>query len=348
MLDAVKGQNQRRKLLSCAPLLSVSQSNPKPRKYHISLNQQLSENTLYLRRVDVLLRPILEVAQFFGPSNPNHPFHNRNHVLVTQARDNSSYLSSHTSCNKQSHPHSFFYTLPRHELAIDLPPGFRSDVALGTSGVTAAKRTPCRTAVGGTSSEPIFTRLGDNMATTVSPTTVERSGSRRISSHSTPSRSQSSRVKSAVSPEPGRTNSTHRRRASRVEEVLPQLDYETSNVAAQTSRTSSHKDRPLPNRAESGRSASGHHHRSSSRYNSDMATTVANSGGPAPIVQPSESRHRSSGKSRTTIPAQTGNWVLGKTIGAGSMGKVKLARRVEGGEQVKINIVRGLRAWLIV
>lgn len=41
-----------------------------------------------------------------------------------------------------------------------------------------------------------------------------------------------------------------------------------------------------------------------------------------------------SGKSRTTIPAATGNWILGKTIGAGSMGKVKLARKAEGGEQV--------------
>jgi serine/threonine protein kinase len=65
-----------------------------------------------------------------------------------------------------------------------------------------------------------------------------------------------------------------------------------------------------------------------------MSTAVANSGGPAPVVTPQESRHGGRGKSRTTIPAQTGNWVLGKTIGAGSMGKVKLARRVEGGEQV--------------
>lgn len=180
------------------------------------------------------------------------------------------------------------------------------------------------------------------MATTVSPTTVERSGSRRVSSHSTPSRSQSTRVKSAIPADPGRNSSSHRRRTSGVEEILPQLDYETSNVAAQTSRRSSSKDRPLPNRGESGRSASGHHHKSSSRYNSEMATTVANSGGPAPIVTPSESRHRSSGKSRTTIPAQTGNWVLGKTIGAGSMGKVKLARRVEGGEQVNNHMVRDL------
>lgn len=65
-----------------------------------------------------------------------------------------------------------------------------------------------------------------------------------------------------------------------------------------------------------------------------MTTAVANGGGPAPVVTPVETRQGRSSKSRTTIPAQTGDWVLGKTIGAGSMGKVKLARRAEGGEQV--------------
>jgi hypothetical protein len=67
-----------------------------------------------------------------------------------------------------------------------------------------------------------------------------------------------------------------------------------------------------------------------------MATVAANSGGPAPVVAPVEMRQsgKPTGKSRTSIPAPTGNWVLGKTIGAGSMGKVKLARRAEGGEQV--------------
>lgn len=44
-------------------------------------------------------------------------------------------------------------------------------------------------------------------------------------------------------------------------------------------------------------------------------------------------------KKRTTITAQTGNWALGKTIGAGSMGKVKLAKNLETGEQVAIKIV---------
>jgi serine/threonine protein kinase len=40
-------------------------------------------------------------------------------------------------------------------------------------------------------------------------------------------------------------------------------------------------------------------------------------------------------KRRTTITApSTGTWTLGKTIGAGSMGKVKLAKHSETGEQV--------------
>ncbi|KAK7528678.1 uncharacterized protein IWZ02DRAFT_486702 [Phyllosticta citriasiana] len=47
----------------------------------------------------------------------------------------------------------------------------------------------------------------------------------------------------------------------------------------------------------------------------------------------------SSGRRRTTISAQTGQWALGKTIGAGSMGKVKLARNLETGEQVAVKIV---------
>ncbi|KAF8867339.1 Pkinase-domain-containing protein [Acephala macrosclerotiorum] len=71
-----------------------------------------------------------------------------------------------------------------------------------------------------------------------------------------------------------------------------------------------------------------------------MTTAVANGGGPAPVITPQESRHSGkTSKSRTTIPASTGNWVLGKTIGAGSMGKVKLARKIEGGEQVAVKIV---------
>lgn len=47
-----------------------------------------------------------------------------------------------------------------------------------------------------------------------------------------------------------------------------------------------------------------------------------------------------SSKRRTTIMApSTGQWALGKTIGAGSMGKVKLAKNAVSGEQVAVKIV---------
>lgn len=42
-------------------------------------------------------------------------------------------------------------------------------------------------------------------------------------------------------------------------------------------------------------------------------------------------------RSRTTIPTQSGKWILGKTIGEGSMGKVKLARKEDGSEQVRLS-----------
>ena len=123
-------------------------------------------------------------------------------------------------------------------------------------------------------------------------------------------------------------------------------DYETTNVARpHTSQRSSSRDAgayvvpSASSRVEIARSAQrneprpGHH-----RYSSDIPRT------------PASSRHASSHtpsrgdvpghdgtptmKKRTTVPAQTGVWSLGKTIGAGSMGKVKLAKHMETGEQV--------------
>jgi serine/threonine protein kinase KIN1/2 len=141
------------------------------------------------------------------------------------------------------------------------------------------------------------------MATTsaVSPASLDRSSSRRHQSHSTPSRSHSTR-KTTVPP----TTDTIREGSSRhrgvIQEILPREDYETSNLVAQTSRRSSDRDRPLPTRTESTRSGS-HHHRHSS-HRSEMTTSAANGGGPAPIVTPMESRHSGRGKSRTTIPGK--------------------------------------------
>ncbi|KAK8120999.1 hypothetical protein PG999_005119 [Apiospora kogelbergensis] len=74
-------------------------------------------------------------------------------------------------------------------------------------------------------------------------------------------------------------------------------------------------------------------------------TAVANNGGPAavpPVMQAANEARASGAKQRTTrtsIPTQSGKWILGKTIGAGSMGKVKLARKEDGTEQVACKII---------
>lgn len=184
-------------------------------------------------------------------------------------------------------------------------------------------------------------------ATSMSPAMLETQGmSRHESQGSTsrrdersyaqPSRTQSTRSRpSAAAPSPARANSSSQTRPTsrRVEEILPQQDYETSNVAATKRRSA---DRPPSHSHESTRSA---HQRTSSRHYqpSDMASSATtNGGGPAPMVVPLEQKNSGrQGRSRTVIPAQTGHWLLGKTIGAGSMGKVKLAKRAEGGEEVR-------------
>ncbi|KAG9245609.1 serine/threonine protein kinase-like protein Kin1 [Calycina marina] len=184
------------------------------------------------------------------------------------------------------------------------------------------------------------------MSTTTSttPNAVERSRSTRYTQthQSIPSRSHSTRTKATAYLSPQQPSSSHQTSSSRhraVEQVLPQANNETSNVT-RTSRRSSSKDRPLTQSSEPQRTPTGHRRHHSRQPTSEMATAAANSGSPAPVVAPMESRHGGrSSKSRTTIPAPTGNWVLGKTIGAGSMGKVKLARRIEGGEQVACKII---------
>jgi len=152
------------------------------------------------------------------------------------------------------------------------------------------------------------------MATTsVLPSSVERSTSRRHQ-QSVSSRSHSTRTKSSeVPPSPSRVERqpSSRHRAA----VGEHNNDETVNVAAQSSRRSSSRDRPQPSRTESSRSATGHHRHRSTHSRDTMATSVANGAGPAPIVSAQESRQSGkSGKSRTTIPAPSGTFVLGKTV----------------------------------
>lgn len=129
-------------------------------------------------------------------------------------------------------------------------------------------------------------------------------------------------------------------------------DYEASNVIrTPSSRRSSSRDRSHPistmKRSESTRDSRhtptrpGH-----SRHSSHISATVAAAAlangasgagsSSAGKLQSDAASHGngSSNKKRTTVTAQTGQWTLGKTIGAGSMGKVKLAKNLETGEQV--------------
>jgi serine/threonine protein kinase KIN1/2 len=126
-------------------------------------------------------------------------------------------------------------------------------------------------------------------------------------------------------------------------------DHETTNVARRPStRRSSSRDGPSDQQyyAEPAR---GHHRErsrpGSSRNSTDMSqvTTVVANGSSVPSQagppsahgeRPTTSGHPSMGRRRTSITTTTGTWSLGKTIGQGSMGKVKLAKNIETGEQV--------------
>ncbi|KAI0395525.1 hypothetical protein F5Y17DRAFT_194116 [Xylariaceae sp. FL0594] len=141
-----------------------------------------------------------------------------------------------------------------------------------------------------------------------------------------------------------------------IQDILPQQDYETSHVAHQPKRNSSKDRRPPVSRGADSKSL---HRRASTRsshssHHSDMATATAapvttvgsnhTSGAAAvpPVMQAAADARATGAKQRTTrtsIPTQSGKWLLGKTIGAGSMGKVKLARKEDGTEQVACKII---------
>ncbi|KAF2199404.1 protein kinase kin1 [Delitschia confertaspora ATCC 74209] len=195
-------------------------------------------------------------------------------------------------------------------------------------------------------------------AAPTSPAIVRASStSRRPQPSDRPHRSQSTTARPITQqpPSPHRSVShTHSQAQGRPAPASPQAnlanvarkDFEQSTIAApSSSHRSSSRDRthngPAPSRTDSTRS---NHHPSRaphSRYASDASAASAmpingvavdNARG-APVAPPTSKR-------RTTISApNTGVWSLGKTIGAGSMGKVKLAKNAATGEQVAVKIV---------
>lgn len=194
-------------------------------------------------------------------------------------------------------------------------------------------------------------------ASTTTPAMV-RSSSRRQPPYATPSddrprRAPSNASKPATTPGGlSRSNSQTRPSSSQQTALaaVARRDHETTNVARpqSSSHRSSSRDgsyaTPTPKRTDSTResrySSSRPNH---SRNNSRMSAAEPSTAAAPPIQNPTGTRfhpdtapHGSSAstKRRTTVTAQTGEWSLGKTIGAGSMGKVKLAKNLETGEQV--------------
>ena len=168
-----------------------------------------------------------------------------------------------------------------------------------------------------------------------------------------PTRSQSvaNRQQAPSSPLPTRSTSVSRPPSSSRPAQLANVarkDFEQINVAhpsgsfsRSSSMTRSNSERS-PAQPESPRSP---HQRTSSRSRESRYTSETPSDSRAQpngtsadtssrTVQSADARRR-----RTTVTAQTGQWSLGKTIGAGSMGKVKLARNLDSGEQVAIKVV---------
>ncbi|QIX02090.1 hypothetical protein AMS68_007607 [Peltaster fructicola] len=138
-------------------------------------------------------------------------------------------------------------------------------------------------------------------------------------------------------------HATHARSPSGNLDNVARHDYEqTSLVRSSSGRRSESNDRPMqhvnPTRTESTRTTSGHS-RTTSRYNDQPQATPTPNGTAAPETRTNSSGQTQTLRRRTTIDSSTGVWELGKTIGAGSMGKVKLARNRDTGEQVAVKIV---------
>ncbi|KAI1995441.1 Serine/threonine-protein kinase [Ophidiomyces ophidiicola] len=118
---------------------------------------------------------------------------------------------------------------------------------------------------------------------------------------------------------------------------------DTGNTRRSSSRDRS-QDPNLPYRTDSRSYRPSSSRPSYSQNSSSMPGTATVADGYAPGHAPHHIPPNGSGitnqtRRRTTIAASSGQWALGKTIGAGSMGKVKLAKNTETGEQAAVKII---------
>ncbi|KAJ5767212.1 uncharacterized protein N7511_004828 [Penicillium nucicola] len=126
-------------------------------------------------------------------------------------------------------------------------------------------------------------------------------------------------------------------------ESVARRDFEASNVARMPSRREASSDRSQERPSTARTETTRRHQRQPSsqrqRESFDMASTSATQEPAQSATGTSAPAAAAAPRRRTTITTPTGQWALGKTIGAGSMGKVKLAKNTETGEQVAIKIV---------
>lgn len=174
------------------------------------------------------------------------------------------------------------------------------------------------------------------MSAATSPAVIPRTPSnvRRHHSHATSAdRPQTTPTRADLPPSPSHHSAhsqPHSRSASA--SAAPQLanvarhDHEQSNLARPSS---SRQPSDAPARSDSTRNTPSAQH-TQSRYHAQDMTSAATANSHSAAAAAGSTVRR-----RTTIDATTGHWDLGKTIGAGSMGKVKLARNKETGEQVR-------------
>ena len=209
-------------------------------------------------------------------------------------------------------------------------------------------------------------------ATTINMSTAASASPALARSHSSATRTPPVTYNPAPPTQPSRTRSTthrstgstHQRTSSRAYEQdatsqqtgsgnlnnVARQDFERVNLA----RTASQRRSSREGRSAYDEDAS-RHTRTSSRPNSrrnsqdfTVAPRSATNGSstvpqppaapiPAPMSHPPN--YAQAGRRRTSITTQTGTWQLGKTIGQGSMGKVKVARNSDTGETVAIKII---------
>lgn len=124
-------------------------------------------------------------------------------------------------------------------------------------------------------------------------------------------------------------------------ESVARRDFEASNVARMPSRRDPSSERSQERPSTSTRTESSRKHQRNPSSQARQRGSIDMAGTAAPDRAADLSRHATGAppasaqpRRRTTITTPTGQWALGKTIGAGSMGKVKLAKNMETGEQV--------------